>query len=269
MKKIFGILIIVFAISLQTMAQVDYSFGYIKKKRDFKNVPTIGIKGGITLYSMHFSDANYNDLPGKYLLKPGYGIFVEYDVNIKNTPGFTIGAELMAVNRGYTKEFVLRPGSADIQEIDKLDAKYIDLRIPFGYRFYSDQTVNPYIFAAPYVGFCYGGAISKEFPNGESTDQTVDISQSDAVINPLDAGVILGAGIRFNIKFDVFSLVLKLDGSYNFGLMNTYSKTDGVPADLYAYTFTDDSRNNRGFEFMLSLGLPLKFNFLHDACHGW
>ena len=269
MKKFLAILFFVFAISLQTIAQVDYSFGYIKKKRDFKNIPTIGIKGGMTLYSMRFSDANYNSLSSEYVLHPGFGVYVEYDMNIRNMQGFTIGAELMSVNRGYHKEFTFRPGSADIQEIDKLDAKYIDLRIPFGYRFNNEEAVNPYVFVAPYVGFCYGGSISKEFPNGEADNQSIDIADSDAVINPLDFGLILGAGLRFNIKFEVFSLILKLDASYDLGLMNTYSKTDGNPVDLYAYTFTDDTRKNRGFEIMLSIGLPLKFNFLRDACYGW
>lgn len=269
MKKFTAILVLLLAISLQTMAQVDYSFGYIKKKRDFKNVPTIGIKGGLTLYSMRFSDSNYNDLSGNYVLKPGFGVFVEYDVNIKNIQGFTLGVELMSVNRGYHKEFVFRPGSADIKEVDDLDAKYIDLRIPFGYRFNSEQTVNPYVFVAPYVGFCYGGAISKEFPDGQHENLSVDISKSDAIINPLDLGLIMGAGVRFNFKFEVFSLILKLDASYDLGLMNTYSTVNGNPTDLYAYTFLNETRRNKGFEFMLSIGLPLKFTFLRDACYGW
>lgn len=266
MKKSISLIFLVIVISFTTMAQVDYSFGYIKKKRDFKNIPTIGIKGGMTLYTMHFSDNNYNDLPGEYIATPGFGVFIEYPINIKNIQGFTIGAELMSIGRGYKKDFMYRE---TIREIDKLETNYIDLRIPFGYCFFSDQMFNPYVFVAPDFAFCYGGTYSKEFPDGQHENMSVDIAKSDAVISPFDLSLIMGAGIRFNFKFEVFTMVLKLDGSYNFGILNN-NRTNGNPVDVYAYAFDDnDKRQNRGFEFMLSIGLPLKFNFLHDACYGW
>lgn len=247
------------------MAQVDYSFGHVSRKRDFKHVPTLGIKGGLSIYDMSFSIKDYNDLPGKYVMNPGFGLFVEYDLNLRKLQGLTIGAEIMSLSRGYMKEFDFR---GNIHEIDKMDSKYIDLRIPVSY-YFNDAAVSPYIFVAPDLAFCYGGTWSKTFPDGELDDISVNISESDAVIKPFDISLNMGAGVRFKIKRPVYTVIIKLDGSYNFGFMNVKSKENGKPTDVFAYSFDEEKRHNRGFEFMLSIGMPLKLNLKHDACWGW
>lgn len=265
MKRIFAIIIVLFAMSIQSMAQVDYSFGHVSRKRDFKHVPTFGVKGGLSLYDMKFSIKDYNKLPGKSVMNPGFGVFIEYDVNLRRLQGLTIGAEVMALSRGYQKEFDFR---SNIREIDKMDSKYIDLRIPVSY-YFTEASVSPYIFVAPDFAFCYGGTWSKTFPNNEVEDISVNISESDAVIKPFDISLNMGAGVRFKIKHPVFTVIVKLDGSYNFGLLNVKSKENGKPADVFAYSFDEEKRYNRGFEFMLSIGMPLKLNLKHDACWGW
>lgn len=250
----------------QSTAQVDYSFGHVARKRDFKHVPTLGIKGGLTFYDMKFSIKDYNKLPGEHVMNPGFGLFIEYDVNLRKLQGLTIGGEIMSIGRGYKKDFSFR---GNIREIDQLNAKYIDLRIPVSYYFMSLSSVSPYIFVAPDFAFCYGGNWSKTFPDGEVSNISVDISESDAVIRPFDIALNMGVGVRFKIKHPVYTVVIKIDGSYNLGLMNVKSKNDGRPVDVYAYAFDNEIRHNRGFEFMLSIGMPLKLNLKHDACWGW
>lgn len=266
MKKILVLTIILLSAVFQTMAQVDYSFGHVAKKRDFKHVPTVGIKGGLGFYNMHFSIKEYNKLPGNNVMNPGFGLFVEYDLNISKLQGLAIGGEIMSIGRGYKKDFTFR---GKIREIDQMESKYIDLRIPVSYYFMNYSTVSPYIFVAPDFAYCYGGTWSKTFPDGEVNDISVNISDSDAVISPFDISLNMGVGVRFKIKHPVFTVIVKLDGSYNLGLMNVKSKENGKPSDVYAYSFYNEIRNNRGFEFMLSIGMPLKLNLKHDACWGW
>lgn len=262
MKKLFTLLFLV-VLSLNVMAQVDYSFGNIKHKREKSTIPTIGIKGGLTSYHMHFAYDKYNKLSDDFVLKPGFGLYIEYP--IKRLKGFTVGGEVMMIERGYRKSFKFR---GDMPEVDEIKASYLDLRIPITYYFRHTEVLNPYIFIAPDFGFCYGGEMSKTFADNQENNTSVNLSKSDAM-NSLDISLAAGVGIRYNIHFQVFTMVLKLDGSYNFGLLNTNGAKEPKYADNLAYHVKDDSRFNRGFEVMFSIGLPLKFNFLHDSCWGW
>ncbi len=77
MRKLLTLFVFI-VVSVTLAAQVDYSFGNVKHKRDKSSVPTIGIKGGLTSYNMHFAYETYNKIPNDMVLKPGFGIFVEY-----------------------------------------------------------------------------------------------------------------------------------------------------------------------------------------------
>lgn len=262
MKKLFTFLFFI-VLGLNLTAQVDYSFGNVKHKRDKSNVPTIGIKGGLTKYGMHFAYDKYNKLPDDFVLKPGFGVFVEYP--IKKLRRVSVACELMMIERGFRKSFNFR---GDMPEVDEIKANYIDVRIPVTYYFMNAEVINPYIFVAPDFGFCYGGEFSKTFSENPEYNNSVNISNTDAM-NSFDLLLVAGVGVRFNFHFQVFTLIVKLDGSYNFGLLNTNGSSEPKYADGLAYHVDDASRRNRGFEVMLSVGLPLKFNFLHDSCWGW
>lgn len=262
MKKLLTLMFFV-ALSLCVTAQVDYSFGNIKHKREKSTIPTIGIKGGLTSYHMHFAYEKYNKLSDDLILKPGFGLYVEFP--IKKLKGFAVGGEVMMIDRGYRKSFNFR---GDMSEVDQIQAHYLDVRIPVTYYFRHTEVLNPYIFIAPDFGMCYGGEMTKTFAGNPKYNTSVDISKSDAM-SSFDLSLAFGVGIRYNIHFQVFTLVLKLDGSYNLGLLNTNGAKEPVYVDNLAYHVKDASRYNRGLEVMFSIGIPLKFNFLHDSCWGW
>lgn len=263
MRRFFTIIVLLTVFTLNAEAQWDYSFGN-KYRKTRKNLPVIGLKGGLTSYGMRFSNKYYDDLKMERLLKPGFGIFTEFP--IERFPRLSVGAEILMIERGMRKSFDFRES---VSETDEIDAKYIDFRIPVTYYFLDERTVSPYVFAAADFAFCYGGTVSKKFPNGEIDDMTVDISQSDALINPFDISVIGGAGVRFKIKFSTFTMPVKIEADYNFGLLNTMSKKAGTLIDVYAYSFDGEIRKNRGFEFMLGIGIPFKINRNYDACRKW
>lgn len=263
MKKIVAIIILLMAFGLIAEAAWDYGFGY-KPRSSRKNVPVIGVKGGFTFYGMRFSDKYYDGLKMDKLNSPGFGLFAEFP--IEDFPKMSIGVDILMIERGMKKAFQFRE---TISEIDRIDAKYIDLRIPVTYYFLDANAINPYVFAAADVAFCYGGQISKEFPNGELPNVSVDLSKSDAVMSPLDISAVMGVGLRYKMAFKRFTMPIKLEADYNLGLLNTMSSTKGTPIDVYAYTFEKETRKNRGFEIMLSIGIPLKFEKHFDPCAGW
>ena len=264
MKKIIVILLFLAAVGFQAQSQVDYSFGNMKKSRKLKSIPSIGIKGGFTFYNMHFSNKDYNKLSGENVLKPGFGLFVEFPMT--KPRGLSVGGEFMMIERGMKKSF----NHLGVNEVNQINSKYFDLRIPVTYYFLISDYFNPYIFGALDAAFCYGGTDAVEFPNKEYDDSSVDISQTDAVLTQYDFSLVAGAGIRFNVIFDLFTMAVKLDASYNFGVLNVKSNVDGMPKNVYAYHSEEkDKWFNRGFELMLSIGIPLKFNRMHDSCWGW
>ena len=265
MKKLLAILVFVL-LGLNLTAQVDYSFGNVKNKRDRGVVPTIGVKGGLTYYYMDFAYKTYNALPNDIVLKPGFGVFVEYPIKkAKKLKGLTVGGELMMIERGFQKSFKFR---GYMSEVDRIKANYIDVRVPITYYFNYANLLSPYVFVAPDFGLCYGGEFSKTFKDNSEYNSSVNIADSDAM-RSYDVSLVLGAGVRYNIHFQVFTLVLKLDGSFNLGLLNTNASDEPNYVDNIAYHVKKDSRMNRGFELMFSVGVPLKFNFLHDSCWGW
>ena len=262
MKKLLAILFFV-ALGVNLTAQVDYSFGNVKHKRDRGVVPTIGIKGGLTHYYMSFAYENYNKLPNDIVLKPGFGLYIEYPV--KKLRHWAVSGEVMMVERGSQKSFKFR---GDMPEVDRINANYLDIRIPIIYYLRPTDLLSPYVFVAPDFGLCYGGEFSKTFSENPEYNISVDIAKSDAM-NQFDVSLNIGVGFRYNIHFQVFTLVLKLDGSYNLGFLDTNGASESTYVDNIAYHVKNDSRRNRGFEVMFSIGIPLKFNLLHDSCWGW
>lgn len=260
------ILLLLTAAVFQTVAQVDYSFGNIKKSHKIKNIPTVGIKGGLTFYNMKFSNKAYDKLPGENIQNIGYGVFGETPFG-KNR-NMSVSFELMMIEKGMKKSFDHR----GVQEINQINSKYIDFRIPLTYYFMVSDYVNPYIFGAADIAFCYGGTDKVEYPNKEYEGSSIDIANSDAVLKLFDLSVIAGAGVRFNIHFESFTMSVKLDASYNFGLLNVKSNVEGEPANIYAYYYDENNREkwyNRGLEVMLSVGIPLKFNKMNDLYYDW
>lgn len=265
MKKLLPILFFIILGYSLTAQVVDYSFGNVKHKRDKSTVPTVGIKGGLTKYDMHFAYQEYNKLPDDFVLKPGFGVFIEFPFKKPRLRAISIAGEVMMIERGMRKSFKFR---GDMPEVDEIKANYIDVRIPITYYFRNAEVVNPYIFVAPDFAFCYGGEFSKTFSENPEYNTSVNVANSDA-LNSLDILLAAGVGVRFNFHFQVFTLIMKLDGSYHFGLLNTNGAKESTYVDNLAYHIEDESRYNRGFEVMLSIGIPLKFNFLHDSCWGW
>ena len=71
-------------------------------------------------------------------------------------------------------------------------------------------------------------------------------------------GALVGAGFRVNIPFPHFTMVLKLDATYNLGLSDTFSKQEhdetAVPTNVHAYNH-QGARYLRGLELNIGIGI--------------
>lgn len=262
MKKLISILFFV-ALSVNLVAQHDFSFGNVRNNREKSSAPIAGVKVGLTSYHMDFAYKKYNKLPNDMVLKPAFGLFIEYPVKLIN--GLSIGADFLMINRGFRKSFDLR---GEVKETDEISAQYFDIRIPVTYYLFNSRKLTPYIFVAPDFALCYAGTFSKSFPDYPDYNTSVDVSKSDA-LSSYDICLALGAGLRYNLRLRSFTMTFKLDGAYNLGFLNTNGATESNYVDKITYNVEETGRFNRGLEFMLSVGMPLKINRTYDACRSW
>ncbi|MGN0033700.1 MAG: outer membrane beta-barrel protein [Candidatus Limimorpha sp.] len=262
MRKFF--ICLLFLSSLVNL-QAQSRGSYYDRNQKF-NATLIGLKAGFSSYNMAFGNMPYSDADNNNISNLTFGAFVE--MPIKSVYGLSVGAEAVMLERGYDIKYRFRDV---IDSEDVLEARYIDFRLPVSYRFLPSKLVNPYVFIAPGIGFCYAGENRQTI--GDLYSYSIDIRESDAVINNIDFGFAFGAGLRCNLPINWYYVVLKLDVSYYLGLMNTYSKKvlDGDCSYINVFAVGDNTfttRYNRGFEATISIGFPL-IRQSHDACMGF
>jgi len=275
MKKSIFVLLSLFVFAGQLSAQHSSN----GKKKSNNRITTskaviIGLKGGVDMVSMNYTLSTLSSAKQSLCLRPAGGIFAEFPLS----KSFSIGVDAMYQGRGVNMTYYDH-GDERYPVNYKISSNYFDLRIPFTFRFIPEKLVNPYIFVAPDFSLLGGGKISLDqtaSPYGNSgLKETIDIG--DANMKSYSISAIAGVGARFNLNFKQFALVIKIDAAYNFGFVNTYSDKEmnhdfgNQPyneniVNLNAYKEVG-KRYNRGVEFMISVGLPLKF--MRDACSGF
>lgn len=113
----------------------------------------LGVKGGVNISNMHYSNLGEHDAGG--ITSGVGGIFAEFDLG--SARKFSIRPELLFLSRG-----------SEVDGIDvygdkfnyKLKAKYTDIRIPIIYNFNNPEKISPYIYLAPIFSFTRGGEIN-------------------------------------------------------------------------------------------------------------
>lgn len=216
--------------------------------------PVYGIKGGMAASRLYYTSPALADLPHELWLKPAAGCFVELPLSRI----FTIAVELDYQQRGGATSYHFNGKP----ETYSLLAHYVTARVPItGYIPVSDY-FKPYLFVAPEVGAPVLGEINLK--SSYYSGQPVPLTNAN--INRLYAGVLGGAGLRFNIPFRTITVVLKLDAAINVGLIDTFSRSEHAgaahPVNLQAYTI-------EGYRWLRSLEGHLGIGFFinkPDAC---
>jgi outer membrane protein OmpA-like peptidoglycan-associated protein len=209
MKKICVLLLLIVIFPFQTQAKTDLLFG---------------IKGGVNLASMAFSQEPYSIYKQETFLRPLFSAFVETDL----ATNISLRPELMFIGRGVRIN--------DLGVEYEFAPNYFDLRVPFLYNFRT-TSITPYFLLSPNFGFVIGGQTTRW--------GVVDDNMNKGYINNFDFGVSLGVGVKFPINTGSFRFYVGVEGQYNLGLINN------KPVTNYGI------RTNRGIEIALTFSFPI------------
>lgn len=229
----------------------------------------IGVVGGANLASYAYpNDISKDTLSYDSLMqriRPIAGLTMEIPVG----KYLYVAPEVLLTSRGDARCFESDIWGTPVRYQAK--TYYLELRVPVSLTFPVSKAVHPYVFAAPSFGLTLpmGGISQCSLDKPQTFNHSVAVDSSNMAL--CDFGVMAGAGVRFNVDFSTFSLVLKLDAGYYYGFHDTYSPmehNDQAPAaNVSAYNIKG-VRLNRGIECRFSVVLPLKF-LPGDACSNW
>lgn len=204
----------------------------------------IGVKGGMSMSWSSYSQLE-NRNPKMKIGGVG-GVFAEFEFGEKRL--FSIRPEVNWLSRG-TK--------INDDDLDyKLNAKYVDFRVPLILNFGSYEGVRPYLYAAPIIGFVRGGNITLSDATG---DYDIDVTKAN-MADTYFAGAI-GAGIKIPIHLnDRKRLQLAFEANYQYGFTDTYSNMekdgDAIALNRPVYHI-NGNRKLQGLEITATLSVPL------------
>lgn len=203
----------------------------------------VGLKGGLNASKANYSELMYRDT--KFLMAGSGGIFVEFETGENGF--FSIRPEVDFLSRG------VKIDDADLQY--HLKAKYTDIRLPLIFNFGDRESIRPYVYVAPVVGFVRGGKI-------EYTENNIryelDVTKAN-MASTYFAGA-LGAGVKFPISIGSNQMHVGIEADYQFGFTDTYGKKEkdgkawAVNRPVYRI---DGKRKLNGFEFAATVSVPL------------
>ena len=251
MKKRLAIMVMAFVLTNFCISQIS--------NRNAESV-AIGIKGGVALPGMSYSDKYLSELAQDAFFAPVGGLFVSVPLG----DIVSIAPEVMYANRGVKMRYT-HLSNATVQY--SIASKYVDLRIPVQARLQVSELFQPYAFAGAEAGYLLGGQIhiSRSIPI--VMDETIDIGKANMA--PYHVGAFAGLGIRSDIDFGSLTLSVRLEASYHQGFLDSYSEMENsesaVPVNVNAYNISG-KRIPKGLELCLGIGIPLRFSSSDDAC---
>jgi OOP family OmpA-OmpF porin len=195
---------------------------------------------------MHYSDAGMNRYKSSIYTRSMVEIFAEIELP-------------------QSSEIFVRPGLKFItrgQHIDgdyqyELNAKYVEMTVPFIYTFRNQDKIKPYVLSGLTAGIVRGGDISLI---DSETHYGWKIDVSKANMKSLALGLHLGAGIKIPVTVNSFPILIGAEINYHLGLSSTYSKKEkknqAVALNIPSYD-VGGSRRNRGFEIGVTATIPI------------
>ena len=186
----------------------------------------LGVRGGLNLADMHFSRSETGVYSHTLVPSGMFGLFAHFPLGDSQ---FSLRPEVSYVGRGVKLHW---------WDVDyRMRAHYLDFRLPLTFNFKTNGNLSPYIMMAPNMGLAFGGKIEYSdylYTSGVSTDIT------EANINPVNFGLLLGAGIDYYFTRWGYPLLLSLEAGYNLGFRNIFAERE-----IFANPdFEDDERSN-------------------------
>ncbi len=205
----------------------------------------IGLVGGLNYSNFKAQknnpfDVNPDDFHKRQVY--GFGAVVEYELN--NTFSLCTVPMFLQKRSFYQEE---------VDEKQTYTLSYLELpvliKIAFG------QSLKPYIFAGPSIGYCLGGNVRIE------ADAVTGEGSLNDIVEKLDPGVGFGGGI----SWDLGICTLFIEGRYSFGLRNI-NKGGTVNVDIGGITIPQEvdplEVKTYGTQIMVGVTLPIQGDIL-------
>lgn len=232
----------------QTLSAQEVQLPSYALKVNYNEKMFFGLKGGINMPRLYYTNKHLQDLPHNFMISPSVGAFVELPFSTVLSVAF----ELNYQQRGGATSYIYEQ---NYNVSYQFDAHYISIRFPVNCYIPIHPSVRPYLFFGPDMGYVVGGKIALSQPELEISGSEVVINNSN--VNRVYFGVLCGAGLRFNVELPHSTLVIKTDAALNWGLSDTFSKAEhddtATPTNVNAY-YIHDKRLSRGLEIHLSIG---------------
>jgi len=225
-------------------------------------------------------------------------LVVEYCPNFRDNPlggNFTVGLEALYAVRGtnmtYDHEFLTSYTQIGISKNEYHSTlNCLEGRIPFTFYFPTQENLKPYVVIAPTFTYVMGGNINWKksyitWPVGnEDLADTKNVYEASCEVGKanmkrIDVGIDVGAGIWWRYLTRHYYFIFKLEASYNYGFLDSFSPQEKLQDDgtvevqqqlgLGDLTFDPvGTRHNQSFEVTASVLFPIK-KILKGACHRW
>lgn len=231
----------------------------------------LGLGTGFHSNTMKFSDLDKDMFPKSQNLNGGViSVFAEGQF-LKNHM-LVVRPQLSYLQRGgklfseNTKGIILN-GSTSIEEYYyKLNAHYLDVRVPVFFQFGNDDSrIRPYVGFIPTVGFPMYGDVSLQAESKAKVTggYRVDLNSANISSTYFAVAPALGVKFYFPVRGLANACFLGLEASYEIGLTDTYGKEkDGKAIDVLggrSYKL-EGTRKFQGFEVNLTVGIPLRLS---------
>lgn len=155
MKKAIVVMLLAFLV-LNASAQ--------NKKNPSVNEVFVGVRGGVNVASMRFTDKHQSSLDKTNAVKPLIGAFVEMPLNDR----FVVASGISYIERGVKINYTHYSGNEMHYEIN---SKYLDFRLPVLYKMNVKSLVRPYLVAGAendMVQTCTGSGVTVPFLDNDT-----------------------------------------------------------------------------------------------------
>ena len=225
------------------------------------NKTTAGVKIGVNMPRMYYTNPNLKDLPHDFVIGPSVGAFIEFPLSMR----LHLATEFNFQRRGSATSYIYEQ---DYHVNYEIESYYMSLRIPFYFYFPKATKTRSYIFLGPDAGYALGGSISLSQPGLDISESHVNIN--DKNYNPLYLGVLAGVGMRHDVVLTNWICVIKYDVALNFGFIDTFSQSEhdgtATATNVHAYNHHGE-RQSRGLELSVSIGVMRHYDM--SACRGF
>ena len=251
----------------------------------------VGISGGLSLTHWIHTGGLENDFeqPITDGLGPVFGVSVERLLNNRmsvSLEGF-YAMRKTSLNYNAIKTLAISyENSSDYKKHFSIEYNQLEVQIPFTYYLSSTQNahIKPYAFLAPRISIPLNGTEKLEFQlldslgnlqqnsDGSSINVQTDLNKSN--FRQFNIGFTGGVGVLFKINMNNYYFLVKVDASYNYNLINSYTKDekDATVANVLGVGYIEPSLLGKRFitdgTIKATVLFPLKKQ-LKGACMRW